>query len=165
MNDDPEARKDPWYLIMFSELIKNKSMCYIPDPLETLKSHKSTEKQEADKLIEKRFLTYLASEQESIKTDKLDYKYPEKGEKQDEFFRLLSAVLNVKDTKLRLDKAMFAKMKNANYIEHMIDTFNKVTGEKVNFNSLRQLGIKNVIHPRDNLSYLIFNIEKIEALS
>ena len=30
---------------------------------------------------------------------------------------------------------------------------------------LRQLGIKNVIHPQDNLSYLIFNIEKIEALT
>ena len=164
MNDDPEARKDPWYLIMFSELIKNKSMCYIPDPLETLKSHKSTEKQEADKLIEKRFLTYLASEQEAIKTNQLNYRYPQKIQEdkhidkngkrtqleytpeeiiQYKFFRLLSAVLNVEDTTLRLDKEMFRRMKNANYIEHMIDTFNEVTGKKADFDSLYEFIFNN----------------------
>ena len=136
MHDDPDDRKNHFYLTELNFLIKNPDRHYTSDTIKYLNSNKLTEKQEADEFIEKKFLNYLASKKKEIKTNELNYKYPKKGEEQDKIFLLLSAVLNAKDTTLRLDKEMFERIKNDNYIEHMIDTFNEVTGKKADFNFL-----------------------------
>ena len=163
MYHDLGAGKDKFYLLILERLIEIRKLDSASD-LEVVYSYEWGKKQRADQFIEKKFLNYIDNEEKEIKTNKLDYKYPDKIQKdryrewygkkkkfaynseeirQYKFFRLLSTVLNVKDTTLRLDREMFEKMNNANYIEHMIDIFNEVTGEKADFDSVYEFIFKN----------------------